>query len=71
MVNGAPTEMPSTANRSRPTAAQRTPTSSATPSALLLGLGWEVHDGLALQLLRTLGVDTESLRTQLRPRAAG
>lgn len=42
----------------------------ATTTDLLLGV-LEVHDGLALQLLRTLGVDTESLRTQLRPRAAG
>jgi hypothetical protein len=36
-AKGAPTEMPSTANRSRPTAAHSTPASSATPSAVTWG----------------------------------
>jgi ATP-dependent Clp protease ATP-binding subunit ClpA len=42
----------------------------ATTTDLLLGI-LEVRDGLAVQLLRTLGIDTDTLRGQLRPRAAG
>jgi ATP-dependent Clp protease ATP-binding subunit ClpA len=44
--------------------------SQVTNSDLLIGL-LEVEDGMALRLLRGLGVDPEVLRAQLRPRAAG
>ncbi|MGZ4639278.1 MAG: Clp protease N-terminal domain-containing protein [Actinomycetes bacterium] len=44
--------------------------SQATSTDLLIGL-LDVPDGMAVRLLRGLGIDPDALRTQLRPRAAG